>query len=220
MSSFPSNSTIRVDCLRPTLKGPAVKRLALALILILIPLGCGSEANEPDSASPGSQPEGTDSAGQLPRETAVYAAVIRQLVTKDHTFGGGDPGFKIVYVMDGVVAGAGKIDGNVDESDPAQPFSDDVKAGLRTTLGDLPPVEFVSERSSVVVGTNSGKAPGHVKNEGVLISLGPIEGSGTKAEVGNSLWINGLAGQWQTYVLEARDGAWKVTGTTGPVAIS
>jgi hypothetical protein len=197
-----------------------VKRLALALVLILVPLGCGSEANEPDSASPGSQSEGTDSADQPPRATPVYAAVIRQLVTKDHTFGGGDPGFKIVYVMDGVVAGAGKIDGNVDESDPTQPFSDDVKAGLLRALADLPPIEFVNERSSVVVGTNSGKAPGHVKNKGVLISLGPIEGSGTRAEVGNSLWINGLAGQWQTYVLEARDGAWKVAGTTGPVAIS
>lgn len=197
-----------------------MKRLGLALILILAPLGCGSEANELDLASPGGQPEGTDSAGQLPRETSVYAAVIRQLVTKDDTFGGADPGFKVVYVMDGVVRGAGDVDGNVDESDPAKPFSDDVKAGLRTALGDLPPIEFVSERSSVVVGTNSGKAPGHVKNEGVLISLGPIEGSGTKAEVGNSLWISGLAGQWQTYVLEARDGAWKVAGTTGPVAIS
>jgi hypothetical protein len=142
-------------------------------------------------------------------------------VTKDHTFGGADPGFKVVYVMDGVVKGAGDVDGNVDESDPAEPFGDDVKAGLRTALGgDLPPIEFVSERSSVVVGTNSGKAPGHVKNEGVLISLGPIAGSGTKVEVGNSLWINGLAGQWQTYVLKARDGAWKVAGTTGPVAIS
>jgi len=197
-----------------------VKRLALALILILVPLGCGSEANEPDSASPGSQTEGKGSAGQLPRETSVYAAVIRQLVTKDHTFGGGDPGFEIVYVMDGVVAGAGKIDGNVDESDPAQPFGDEVKAELLGALEDLPPIEFVSERSSVVVGTNSGKAPGYVKNKGVLISLGPIEGSGTKAEVGNSLWISGLAGQWQTYVLEARDGSWKVAGTTGPVAIS
>jgi hypothetical protein len=215
--------SVEVDDTRrlPTLKGPAVKRLALAVILILIPLGCGSEANEPDSASPGSQPEGTGTSDLVPRETVIYAAVIRQLVTKDHTFGGADPGFRVVYVMDGVVKGAGDVDGNVDESDPAEPFGDDVKAGLRTALGgDLPPIEFVSERSSVVVGTNSGKAPGHVKNEGVLISLGPIEGSGTKAEVGNSLWINGLAGQWQTYVLEARDGAWKVAGTTGPVAIS
>jgi hypothetical protein len=204
----------------PTLKGPSVKRLALALILILVPLGCGSEANEPVSTSPGSQPEGTGSAGLLPRETSVYAAVIRQLVTKDHTFGGGDPGFEVVYVMDGVVAGAGKIDGNVDESDPAQPFGDEVKDGLLGALEDLPPIEFVSERSAVVVGTNSGKAPGYVKNSGVLISLGPIEGSATKAEVGNSLWISGLAGQWQTYVLEAQEGAWKVSGTTGPVAIS
>jgi hypothetical protein len=126
----------------------------------------------------------------------------------------------VVYVMDGVVAGAGKIDGNVEESDPAQPFSDEVKAGLLSGLADLPPIEFVSERSSVLVGTNSGTAPGNVKNKGVLISLGPIEGSGTKVEVGNSLWISGLAGQWLTYVLQARDGAWKVVGTTGPVAIS
>jgi hypothetical protein len=216
VASVEANDTRRL----PMVKGPEMKRLALALLLVVIPLGCGSEAREPDSASPGNESEGTDSADQLPRETAVYAAVIRQLVTKDHTFGGADPGFKIVYVMDGVVAGAGDVDGNVDESDPAEPFGDDVKAGLRTALGDLPPIEFVSERSSVVVGTDSGKAPGHVKNEGVLISLGPIEGSGTKVEVGNSLWINGLAGQWQTYVLKARDGAWKVAGTTGPVAIS
>jgi hypothetical protein len=214
--------SVEVDDTRrlPMVKGLAVKRLALALMLILIPLGCGSEAKEPDSASPGNQSEGTDSADQLSRETAVYAAVIRQLVTKDHTFGGGDPGFEVVYVMDGVVAGAGKIDGNVEESDPAQPFSDEVKAGLLSGLADLPPIEFVSERSSVLVGTNSGTAPGNVKNSGVLISLGPIEGNGTKIEVGNSLWINGLAGQWQTYVLRARDGAWKVVGTTGPVAIS
>jgi hypothetical protein len=197
-----------------------VKRLALALMLIVIPLGCGGEANEPDSASPGSQPEGTAATGLVPRETVIYAAVIRQLVTKDHTFGGADPGFKVVYVMDGVVKGAGDVDGNVDESDPAEPFSDNVKAVLRTKLGDLPPIEFVSERAAVVIGTNSGKAIGHVKNNGVLISLGPIEGSGTRVEVGNSLWISGLAGQWQTYVLQARDGAWNVDGTTGPVAIS
>jgi hypothetical protein len=216
VASVEANDTRRL----PMVKGPEMKRLALALMLILIPLGCGSEAEELDSASPGNQPEGTDSAGQLSRETSVYAAVIRQLVTKDHTFGGADPGFKVVYVMDGVVAGAGKVDGNVEESDPAQPFGDEVKAGLLSALEDLPPIEFVSQRSSVVVGTNSGTAPGSVKNSGVLISLGPIEGNGTKIEVGNSLWISGLAGQWLTYVLQARDGAWKVVGTTGPVAIS
>jgi hypothetical protein len=55
---------------------------------------------------------------------------------------------------------------------------------------------------------------------GVLLSLGPIEGNATKVEVGNSLWINGLAGQWLTYVLETRGDTWRVTGTAGPMAIS
>jgi hypothetical protein len=194
-------------------------KLIVVALLLLVPLGCGSEANAPDSAGPASQPEGTAATG-LVRETLVYAAVIRQLVTKDHTFGGADPGFKVVYVMDGAVAGVGDVEGNVGESDPAEPFSDDVKAGLVRALEDLPPIEFVSERAAVIAGTNSNDPIGHVKNKGVLISLGPIEGTGTKVEVGNSLWISGLAGLWQTYVLKARDGVWKVSGTTGPVAIS
>jgi hypothetical protein len=59
-----------------------------------------------------------------------------------------------------------------------------------------------------------------VKNGGVLISLGSIEPDGKRVEVETSLWINGLAGQWLTYVLEQKDGSWAVTGTTGPMAIS
>jgi hypothetical protein len=195
-------------------------KLIVVALLLLIPLGCGSEANAPDAASPGSQREGTSATAPAPRETLVYASVIRQLVTKDHTFGGADPGFKVVYVMDGVVKGTGRVYGNVGESDPAEPFSDDVKAGLVSALEDLPALEFVSERATVIIGKSSDDAIGHVKNKGVLVTLGPIEGTGTRVEVGNSLWISGLAGQWQTYVLQARGGAWKVTGTTGPVAIS
>jgi hypothetical protein len=195
-------------------------KLIVVALLLLAPLGCGSEANAPDSAGPASQPEGSADTPLVPRETLVYAAVIRQLVTKDHTFGGADPGFKVVYVLDGVVKGVGGVDAHVGQSDPAEPFSDDVKAGLVSALEDLPPIEFVSERAAVIIGKNSTDPIGHVKNEGVLISLGPIEGTGTKVEVGNSLWLSGLAGLWQTYVLRSRDGVWKVAGTTGPVAIS
>jgi hypothetical protein len=74
--------------------------------------------------------------------------------------------------------------------------------------------------SEGVVGTRSGSSPGHVKNGGVLISLGPIEEDRRRVRVGNSLWISGLAGQWLTYVLEQRDGHWTVTGRSGPTAIS
>jgi hypothetical protein len=151
------------------------------------------------------------------RSAAIYTAVVRQLVTKDHTFGGADPGFKVVYVLDGVVVDAADPSKRPSAHDPKEPFSHDVKDGLRflSTLAELPPVEFVAERDSVVTGTRSGSSPGHVKNGGVLISLGPIKGDANRVEVANSLWINGLAGQWLTYVVERGDGGWAVTGISG-----
>jgi hypothetical protein len=65
--------------------------------------------------------------------------------------------------------------------------------------------------------------PGSISPKNVpepSLSLGPIDGTGNRVEVANSLWINGLAGQWLTYVVEWRGGTWEVTGTTGPMAIS
>jgi hypothetical protein len=92
--------------------------------------------------------------------------------------------------------------------------------GFLAELGDLPPVEFVAARDDAVIGTSSGKRPGEVRHGGAIVTLGPIEGQGNRVEVGNSLWVNGLSGRWQTYVVVQHDTVWKVTGTTGPLAIS
>jgi hypothetical protein len=193
-----------------------MRRIALALLALAL-LGCGGAANE--SSNLGRLPERTTLGAQPSRTAAIYASVLRQLVTKDHTFGHGDPGFKVVYVMDGVMEGVGGLGGSVPVR-PTEPFSGTVKAQLHEALADLAPLRFVNRRRSAVVGTAGGSSPGHVKNSGVLISLGQIEGEGNRVEVGNSLFISGLAGQWLTYVVEKREGAWKVKGTTGPVAIS
>jgi hypothetical protein len=190
---------------------------------LMVPLGCdaGSEESK-QPTTPGAIDSGGADAKSTDRAPAIYAAVVRQLVTKDHTFGGADPGFDVVYVLDGVVEDAADPSKRATAHDPEEPFSHDVRDGVRmlSTLADLPPVEFVAERHSVVAGTRGGSSPGHVKNGGVLISLGPIEPKGKRVNVEASLWINGLAGEWLTYVLEERDGTWKVTGTTGPMAIS
>ncbi|MFN2593580.1 MAG: hypothetical protein ABR579_01675, partial [Actinomycetota bacterium] len=63
-------------------------------------------------------------------------------------------------------------------------------------------------------------ALGGVKNSGVVISLGPIRRRSEQVLVPNTLWCNGLCGQWLTYVLANRNGHWRITGTTGPAAIS
>jgi hypothetical protein len=155
----------------------------------------------------------TKAQGEAERAVAIYAAVIRQLVTKDHTFGGADPGFKAVYVLDGPVKGAGDSDTTVDALASETRFGPDVKEGLRTALADLPPLRFVKDRRSVITA-------GHVLNDGVLLTLGPILGAGPDVKVSNSLWIDVLAGQWLTYVLKQTGTGWKVVGTDGPVAIS
>jgi hypothetical protein len=190
------------------------------LTLALLP-GCGGGSDESQRPTPGAPDSGEPGAKSTDRSAAIYAAVVLQLVTKDHTFGGADPGFKVIYVLDGVVADAADPSKPANANDPKEPFSHDVKDGVRflSTLADLPPVEFVASRHSAVAGA-SASSPGEVKNGGVLISLGPIDPDGKRVEVETSLWINGLAGQWLTYVLEQKNGSWAVTGTTGPMAIS
>lgn len=84
-------------------------------------------------------------------------------------------------------------------------------------LPDLPPVQFVSDRETVV----TGEAPGHVINDGVLIALGPVRwGGSAKATIGSNRWANGLNGQWVTYVLDYSKAEWRIGGTTGTTAIS
>lgn len=191
-------------------------RLLAVLLLAVVPVGCGStsDASKPAGGA------GTERTSQPGSDTAaIYASVIRQLVTKDNTFGGAEPPFEVVYVLDGPVPHA--ADPERPPTDSGQePFDEFLKQEVERRLVDLPPVRFVAAREEIVVEEMGGASPGRVKGDGVLISLGPVERRDGKVEVATSLWMNGLAGQWLTYVLVREGGDWRVTGTTGPMAIS
>jgi hypothetical protein len=148
------------------------------------------------------------------RAIGIYSAVVRQLVTKDHTFGGGPSPFERVFIVDGAVQRAN--DPGLSREAP-RPFTPEVRAGILGELGDLPPVEFVSDPDSVVVGS---RECAHVKGNGVLITLGPIKGGKDRATVPNGLYFACLGGQWLTYELERADEGWRVTGYKGPYIIS
>jgi hypothetical protein len=75
-------------------------------------------------------------------------------------------------------------------------------------------VTFVRARASVIGDT------GQVERGGVLVTLGPIAGTGKRAEVGASLWLGGKAARWLTYVVRRRGDVWRVTGETGLSAIA
>ena len=153
-------------------------------------------------------------ARQETRAVPIYPFDLRDLVTRDHTFGGADPGFGAVYVLDSAAAKAG--DPDAIRPRPGRPFSDELKAELAAELDGLPPVTFVATRAAAF----DGVSPGRVKNHGALVTLGPVAGGRRRVEVGANLWIDGKAATWLTYVVRKSGDTWRVTGITGPVAIA
>lgn len=189
-------------------------RAVVIVLVILATMGCGSARTAGRVAAP----TGPRSADQ--RAAAIYSAVIRELVAKDNTFGSAPISVKVIYVLDHPIESAGDPEAQATTRSSQGVFSEALKTTIRARLTELPPVKFVPSRSSVVVGEEAGASPGHVKAGGVLVSLGPILQKEGQVHVGNSWWMNGLAGQWSTYVLEERGAGWKVTGLSGPIAIS
>ena len=181
--------------------------VVLAACLTMITFGTSTPGSSAAQAS-----ARLSASSRLDRTVSVYAAVIRELVARSHGFGVSDTG--VVYVLDGSVDGA---------EDPMRaanvhprPFKPALKRRLRKALDELPAMQFVKDRAAVI----TGEAPGHVIDHGVLLTLGPIKGGRARMEVGSSLWVNGLAGQWQTYVVVPAGPGWKVAGTTGRMVIS
>ena len=156
---------------------------------------------------------GPETTPENDRADAIYAAVVRQLLTRDHTYGQATLRYRAVYVLDGPVPdGVNPTDSN---ERPRRPFSEDLKAALGTSLADLAPLTFVRFKGAAFADQVRG-GKGHV----ALVALGPIQGDRGRAEVGANLWMDGYPLIWLTYVVLKRGETWRVTGTTGPIAIA
>ena len=187
--------------------------IALAALLI----GCSTTStvhdrrrSDPATTRRTDRPGTKDAIARL--TAGAYAAVIRQLVTTEG--GGPDGSNRVIYVLDGAVPSAG--DPHASPAPADQRFDRALKTELRTALSDLPLVRFAVHRDDVVTGT----PPGHVIDNGVLLTLGPVLPQGEQFEVANNSWANGLDGRWSTYVLTRAGSGWHVVGTTGPVSMS
>lgn len=177
---------------------------ATHLVLVAVVLtACG----QPQEATPGQlrPADLTD----VEREAFIYAAAVRHLVEED----GDEP--KRIYVLDRAVSGA------ADASGPAEgegtPIPQGVQDRVREELALLGRVVFISDRDDVINPESKG---GRVRNDGILITLGPVPTGPDRVEVEASSYRGLLGGTWQTLVLERRGLRWQVTGTTGPVAVS
>jgi hypothetical protein len=187
-----------------------MRRIGAILAAAALPLAAcgGAEETGPttESSSPTAEPDA--------RTVAVYSAIIRQLVTKDHTFGDDESPFDRVFIDVHIDDGAG----DPDDHPPTGPrLTAEEQAAILRELADLPRVEFVENPDSVIVGE---KNCAHVKGNGALITLGPISGDSERVSVPNDLFFACLGGQWLTYVLESAEGEWQVVGNEGGIGIS
>jgi hypothetical protein len=149
------------------------------------------------------------------REAEVYIQVLRRYLSTpaENSFPG--QAFKTVYVLNQAYPDAADPNGKHGRGAPIAPQAQrQVTAGL----AGMAHVIFIADRGSVIEARGG---CGQVRNGGILITLGPPVGHGNEVQVGINGWVACLGATWLTYVLQDQPGAgWRVTGTTGSMAIS
>jgi hypothetical protein len=128
-----------------------MRAIAVALSAVVVLAGaCTSE--RVDQADRPSPPAHAQTADERPTARAqIYAAVIRQLVTRDHTFGSGPSPFEHVYVVNGAIKDPGPRRGGLGPA--PEPFPSVLVDGIKKRLRDLPPVRSIIDGESARRGT-------------------------------------------------------------------
>lgn len=145
-------------------------------------------------------------------ESAIHAAVVRQLVEFDNTFGP-DYRFTEVLIVGHVETHAGDP---TRQGEPGESFTAGRRSAIRAAVEHLAPVRFIDNRNDyirqdVLQPTIPGSA---------IITVAPVEFDDRGATVGAGMWCGGTCGLWLTYRLSEEPDGWTVTGREGPWSIS
>jgi ABC-2 type transport system permease protein len=143
-------------------------------------------------------------------QVAIYAAVVRQLLTVDHTFGDVPPDFPVIYLLRSTDDGVG--DPDAPQAEP-RILPESVQSTMIAALDELS-AEFlwVDDADEVPRDEDTGVVAGG----GAIITLGNIhfEEDGSVL-ISAKLYFSMLGATGKTYILERVDGTWQVTGDTG-----
>ena len=174
--------------------------------------GCGGEPAA--GATPaGHAPAGHASASVM--QAGVYIQVLRRYLSTpaENSFPG--QAFKTVYVLDRAYRDAADPGG---KHHRGTPITAQTRRQVTAALAGMAHLVFITSRDSVIE-TRDGC--GQVKNGGILITLGPPDGDSHRVRVAVNGYVACLGATWLTYVLQNQPGSgWRVTGTTGSMAIS
>jgi hypothetical protein len=168
---------------------------------------------EPDTPtwttrSPTHRPDPTP----VDRQALIYTAVLRQYLTSGDA-GYGDTRFPHIFALDHTVAGAG-APGH--QAPGGGPIPRGVQRAITHALTDVGPLTFVASRDAVI----EDHPCTHVRGDGILVTLGPVDGSGDRVQVGINGFRACLGANSLTYLVERTGRGWTVSGITahGPVA--
>src|SRR5215510_2553813 len=195
----------------------ATTAAAIALTALAVSTaGCGGSAaaGAPPSVHPpaSGRPAAVTQAGA--KEAEVYEQVLRRYLSTpaENSF---PQAFTTVYVLNRAYPDAADPNGT---HGPAAPIAPQTQRQVTAALAGMAHVLFIAGRGSVI---ESGSGCGQVRNGGILITLGSPAGHGHEVQVAINRWVACLGATWLTYVLQDQpDTGWRVTGTTGSMAIS
>jgi hypothetical protein len=188
------------------------RMLVIAIVAGLLTAGC---ARETEASSP---PTGEASAGDRSagvKEAEVYVQVLRRYLGTPQENSFPEQTFKTVYVLDQAYPDAGDPNGKHERGAPIRP---NIQHHITAALTPVAHVAFIHDRTAVIE-TRNGCA--QVKDGGILITLGTADGDDHEVQVAINGFVACLGATWLTYVVQNGPGSgWRVTGTTGSMAIS
>ena len=184
-------------------------RRVVAVLVVLLLAACGPGLTP-------AAPEG-DSDGETDRTVAIYSAIVRRLSTVDHTFAKKGTPFRVIFIVDHPIEGAGAPMSGMARGSRRAAFTEEIKQGIEANLGDLPPIHFVAGRDEVMDPRSNFP---RVRDGGAVVTLAPIPDGENAVKVGAGLYFSALGGVWLTYVVERSGERWKIKRSTGPISIS
>jgi hypothetical protein len=196
------------------------RMLMIGIVGGLLAAATASCARETEAtASPTAKPPaGEPTAGEASagvREAEVYVQVLRRYLGRPSENSFPDRTFETVYVLDQAYPDAGDPEGKPERGTPITP---DTRHQITTALAPTAHVAFIADRTAVIE-TKSG-CP-QVKDGGILITLGTANGDDHEVQVPINGFVACLGATWLTYVVHNEPGSgWRVTGTTGSMAVS
>ncbi|MGC5020675.1 hypothetical protein [Micromonospora sp. DT47] len=161
----------------------------------------------------GAAPAGDWSTGV--KEAEVYVQVLRRYLSTpaDNSFPGQT--FKTIYVLDQAYLDAGKPLGSQERGTP---IASNTQHHITAALAGVGRVAFIADRETAIEKKDG--CP-QVRDGGILITLGTAMGDDHEVQVAINGFVACLGATWLTYVVQNQRGTgWRVTGTTGPHAIS